>query len=144
MESDFRDRVKEDLILGDTKTAQKRIDEHFAKWEPERQKLEWKNLQQSIAGSQPIKAGAGGGDREAGREDFSRWAHRRMPEDQVAIIDRVDKTYRETAQAIQFNNKYLMKPDQLVPEIRIEKARARRLLVSLERSSTKMWPLSSR
>jgi hypothetical protein len=131
MESHFRDQVKEDLILGDTKTAEKRIKEHFAKWDPERQKLEWKNLQQSIAGGQPLKAGAGGGDREAGREDFKRWAQRRLPPEQLGIVNRVDKTYREAAQALNpLGYGYLMRPEQVVPEIRIEKARARRLLLS--------------
>ena len=125
MESDFRDRLFEDLVLGDTQSASKRIEEHFKDWEPARQAQELKNLQQSVAARQPVKAGAGGGDREAGREDFLRWAERRLPEDQVAILERVDKTYRETAQAIQFNGKYLMKADQLVPEMRIEKAMKR-------------------
>src|SRR4029077_1497944 len=119
-ETHFRDQLNEDLILGDTRTAARRIQEHFKGWSPERQKIELQNFKVSIAGRQPIKAGAGGGDREAGRISFLRWAQVRLPEDQVALIKRADETYRRSAQALE-----LMRPDQLVPEINLQRAMQR-------------------
>jgi hypothetical protein len=65
-ETHFRDQLNEDLILGDTRTAARRIKEHFAAWSPERQKIELQNLKESVAASAADQGWCRGGDRKRG------------------------------------------------------------------------------
>ena len=70
---------------------------------PERQKIELDNLEDSIKRRQPIQAGSALG--EPMRVNFLRWAKGtplkpNMPPEEVARIERIDKTYRDTAHAL--------------------------------------------
>ena len=66
VETPFREQLKEYLMIGDTRAANKMIKDHFKGWSTERQKEEMENLKRSIIASQPIKAGPGGGEIQTG------------------------------------------------------------------------------
>ena len=127
-ETPFRNDLYELILIGDHGGAARLIKEHFAQWEknPERMKREMQNLRASVAGRQPVKAGAGGGDREAGRINFLRWAERRLPEEEVQRIKRVDKVYTKTARKLG-----LMKEEEAVSEADLLEA-MRRIRVMAE------------
>lgn len=93
--SAFRDGLKLDLLVGDSRVAAQRIQEAFAKLSPDRAKLELRDLKASIKASQPVRAGAGGG--EAMRANFLEWARKNLSRSELARIREVDETYRRTA-----------------------------------------------
>jgi hypothetical protein len=97
-ETPFREQLKEYLMIGDTKAADKMIKDHFRGWSAERQEEEMKNLQASVRASQPIKAGPGGG--EIQREAFLRWTKTALSKADQARLMEIDKVYRESAQAL--------------------------------------------
>ena len=92
-----------------------------------------------MGGRQPIKAGAGSGDREASRVLFLQWAKKNLGADEIARINRIDKSYRKTAQALD-----LMREDQLVPEVNLEKAmrRIKMMAEQLKASKGRVDPAS--
>ena len=118
--SNFWDNLFEDLVMGDRQAAARRLNEYLKGMSDERKKTELTNLKQSMGGRQPVKAGAGGGDREAMRENFLTWASKTLGPEEVARIKRIDRTYRQTAQSLD-----LMKPDEEVRPVNLREAMER-------------------
>ena len=116
----FRDRLFEDLITGNRQAAARRLREHLAGMSEERAEIELRNLRQSVGGRQPIKVGAGAGDREAMRVSFLEWARQNLSRAELLKIERIDRTYRRTAQSLD-----LMKADEDIEEEDLEKAMRR-------------------
>ncbi len=107
-QSPFRDGLKQDLLLGDTKAARRRINEHFRGMSDERAKVEMAGLMASVRASQPIKAGYGS---EAMRQNFLGWAKENLAPEDMARVKMIDSTYRRTAQALG-----LLRPDRDISE----------------------------
>ena len=97
-ETAFREQLKDFLLIGDTKAAKKLVDDHFKGMSGERLKDAMDKLEQSVRGSQPIKAGAGGG--EPARILFLEWARTALDPAELATVLDVDKTYRESARSL--------------------------------------------
>jgi hypothetical protein len=107
-ESPFRDRLWEDLMMGDAEAAQERIDKHFEGISGTELKEKMDDLRASMQARQPIRAGSGGEDM---RVNFLSWAEEHRDPVDVARIKRIDETYRETAEALK-----LLKPKQTTPK----------------------------
>jgi hypothetical protein len=117
--SSYKDRLWEELMLGDTDAAQMRIDQYLALFPDDKQsqKAALDGLKASMAARQPIKAGAGGEDM---RQNFLNWAQDHLhynfygielDKSSLARIDRIDGTYRDTAQAVK-----LLEPKKTTPK----------------------------
>ena len=96
-QSPFRNGLKQDLLLGDTSGARKRLNVWLGAMPAERRKMELTSLMASVRASQPVKAGYGS---EAMRINFLSWSRENLSAADVQRVKAIDSTYRNTARAV--------------------------------------------
>ena len=96
-QSPFRNGLKQDLLLGDTSGARKRLNVWLGAMPAERRKMELTSLMASVRASQPVKAGYGS---EAMRINFLSWTRENLSAADVQRVKAIDSTYRNTARAV--------------------------------------------
>lgn len=94
----YKDDLEAALLTGNRQQAAATIRNWLNRFPPDQRAAQLKSLKASVQASAPIRV-AGSTGKQA-QDDFIRWAHQKLPTEEVARMRKLVSTYSRTAQAV--------------------------------------------